>query len=61
MQRARDGGGNPFEMKLPHLIVPFEDNQNKKLVDLWVQLISDTRISGIDVTIKKGGTVVVLT
>ena len=50
-----------FEMKLPYLIMPFGDNQNEKLVDLWVQLISNTRISDIDVVISKRGLAVKLT
>ena len=52
---------DPFKKRLPHLIVPIEDNRNKKLMDLWVQLISDTQISDIDVAIEKCWTLVVVT
>ena len=55
------GGGDPFEMNLPHLIVPFKDNQNERLVDLWAQFSSNTWISDKDVAIEKSGKVVVLT
>ena len=47
-------------MKLSRLIVPFEDDQNEKLVDLWVQLISNTQISDIDIVIANSGTSLVL-
>ena len=55
------GKSDLLEMKLSHLIVPFKDDQNEKIVDLWVQLISNIQISSINSFITNGGTMVVLT
>ena len=55
------GGNQSARNKAPHLIVPFEDDQNEKFVDLCFQLISDTCISDIDLVTANGGIMAVLT
>ena len=52
---------NDFKQAQSTLIVPFKENQNENLVDLWVQLISNTQIFDIHVIISKCGLAVKLT
>ena len=45
-------GPNKFEMNLSHLLVPFEDSKQEKRLDIWIQLLSNTRSENLDVTIS---------
>ena len=54
------GACNLFEIKLLHLLVPFEHEQSEIFVDLWVHSIPNIHISYIHVVILKCGTAMVL-